>query len=124
MKTLREALEAVELADQEYAIAGAAARAANDALEAAKAELQGLMVEQGTDIARNEHITVTNVEKERPHVQDWDAFYGYLKRSGDLYLLERRVSSKAFKEVLDLRNGKDLPGVSTFKYQQLSIRRG
>ena len=124
MTTLREALDAVTQADAANAVAGAAARATAEALEAAKATLQGLMEEQGTDIARNEDITVTIVDKARPHVQDWDAFYSYLKRSGALQLLERRVSAKAFTEVLESRGGKDVPGVSTYDYKQLSIRRG
>jgi hypothetical protein len=124
MSTLRELLDAVEEADKKSALAGQVARVANDALEAAKTELQAAMVAQGTDIARKEGFTVTNKDKERPNVVDWEAFYGYVKRSGNLHLFERRVSSKAFSEIMESRKGKDMPGVNVFQYQQLQIRRG
>lgn len=122
--TLGQALAAVEEADKNYATASAVSKSCNELLDAAKAALQELMLAQGTDTARNENITVTIVDKERPHVQDWDAFHKFLRRTGDLQLLERRVAAKAFTEILEKRNGKELPGVTVFKYQQLSIRRG
>lgn len=124
MKTLGEALADVEEADKKYVVSSAETKSLNEKLDAAKAALQELMLSQGTDIARNENITVNIVDKERPHVQDWEAFHAFLRRSGDLQLLERRVSAKAFTEILEKRNGKELPGVTVFKYQQLSIRRG
>ncbi len=124
MKTLRELLDDVEVLDKENAQASSAARAASDALEAAKQILQSAMLEQGTDIVRKDGFTVTNVDKERPHVLDWDAFYPYLKRSGNMHLLERRVSAKAYAEIMESRKGKEIPGVTEYKYQQLQIRRG
>lgn len=124
MTTLRELLDNVEVLDKDAALANQAARVATQALDAAKQLLQEAMAEQGTDIVRKEGFTVTNVEKHRPNVVDWDAFYAYVKRTGALHLLERRVSSKAYSEVLESRKGKDVPGVNDFTYQQLQIRRG
>lgn len=122
--TLKELIEGVEVADKAYALASQSQRVAAEQLEQAKALLLNEMQTQGTETARVEGFTVSRVAKERPHVQDWDAFYAFIKRSGHLQLFERRVSSKAFKEVLELRNGKDLPGVSTFRYEALQTRRG
>jgi hypothetical protein len=124
MKTLRELLDDVEELDKVNALASQAARAASDELEAAKSLLQNAMVEQGTDIVRKDGFTVTNVDKERPQVVDWDAFYPYVKRSGNMQLFERRISSKAYAEIIESRKGKEIPGVIPFQYQQLQIRRG
>lgn len=124
MATLRELLDAVEKADNVNATAGAAARAAHDKLEIAKQALQDAMIEQGTDVAKKPGLTVTLKPKSRPNVQDWDAFYAFIKRYNHFQLLERRVSGKAFEEVLLSRKGKEVPGTTVFEYQQLSITRG
>lgn len=123
MSTLRELLDAVEVADQEYAIAAGVARAALERLEAAKSSLMTAMNEQGTDIARKEDFRVTIVPKARPNVLDWAAFYAYILESGNPQLLERRVSAKAYEE-LALQRGETLPGTDIFEYQSLQIRRG
>lgn len=122
--TLKELVDAVEAADKAHALAAQSERAASEELEQSKAALLKEMQDQGTEIARVQGFTVSRVPKERPHVLDWEKFYAFLKRSGHLQLLERRVSSKAFKEVLELRNGEDLPGVSTYRYEALQTRRG
>lgn len=122
--TLKELVDAVETADKAHALAAQAERGASEELERCKAALLKEMQDQGTEITRVDGFTASRVQKERPHVLDWEKFYGYLKRSGNLQLLERRVSSKAFKEVLDMRDGEDLPGVSTYRYEALQTRRG
>lgn len=124
MTTLRELLDEVEKLDIEAAHANQAARVASEALEGAKQLLMSAMEEQGTDIVRKEGFTVTLNDKERPNVVDWDAFYQYVKRSGNLQLFERRVSSKAYSEIMESRKSKPMPGVNPFKYRTLAVRRG
>lgn len=124
MTTLRELLDEVEAADKDAALASQAARVAAEKLDAAKLLLQLKMQEEGTDIVRKDGFTVSNISKSRPHVVDWDAFYVYVKRSGNLHLLERRVSAKAYSEILESRKAKPVPGVNNFEYQALQIRRG
>ena len=124
MTTLRELLDRVEELDKQAAHANQAARVASEELEAAKSLLASAMEEQGTDIVRKEGFTVTLNDKERPNVVDWDAFYQYVKRSGNLQLFERRVSSRAYSEIMESRKSKPMPGVTTFKYRALAVRRG
>ncbi len=124
MKTLRELLDDVEQLDKISAQANQAARVASENLEGAKSLLMDAMKEQGTDIVRKDGYTATLSDKQRPHVIDWDAFYTFVKRGGHLQLFERRISSKAFTELLESRKSKPIPGANTFDYQTLNIRRG
>lgn len=124
MTTLRELLDAVQEADDAAEIAKEAAREAEKELERRKAALLSVMQEQGTDIVRKEGFTVTLKIKRRTNVFDWDTFYNYLITTNSPQLLERRVSSKAYDEAVEARNGEHLPGCSIFEYPALQTRRG
>lgn len=50
--------------------------------------------------------------KEIPRVEDWDAFYKYVKRTGHFDLMQRRLADGAVKERWE--NGKPVPGVTKF----------
>lgn len=57
--------------------------------------------------------------QEVPTIEDSDAFYGYIKKSGELDLLQRRVSSTAVRE--RWKAGKVVPGVGKFTKISLSL---
>lgn len=54
-----------------------------------------------------------------PTVENWDAFYAYVKKSNSFDLLQRRVSDKAVMERWEA--GKAIPGVGKFTKKKLSI---
>ena len=56
-----------------------------------------------------------------PNVQDWDAFYAYIKQNDAFDMLQRRVSSTAYRERLD--NEEVVPGVETYEVIKLSLRK-
>lgn len=119
--TLKELLTAVEEADHEHSAASEVASRTKDRLEQCKEALLQAMIGLGTESASNSGYSAKIVKKSRPNVKDWDAFYKYLKRSGDLQLFERRIAAKAFAEIMEIRGGKDLPGVTTYTYQTLKL---
>lgn len=64
---------------------------------------------------------VAVVTKQVPQVKDWDAFYKYVKRTGQFDLLQRRLSEVAIKERWDA--GKEVPGVEHFTVVTVSINK-
>ena len=64
---------------------------------------------------------VTVVTKEVPQVEDWDAFYKHVKKTGQFDLLQRRVGDSAIKERWE--SGKEVPGVKHFQVVSISLNK-
>ena len=54
-----------------------------------------------------------------PQVEDWDAFYKHVKRTGSFELLQRRLAEEAVRERWDA--GKKVPGVEVFNTVTVSV---
>lgn len=54
-----------------------------------------------------------------PQVQDWEAFYGYVRKTKRTDLMQRRLSEGAIAEILD--SGKTVPGVVPFTVVKISL---
>ena len=55
--------------------------------------------EQGLSRTANDKASVSINAVIFPEVTDWDAFYAYVLEQQDLSLLQRRISSAAYKEM-------------------------
>lgn len=121
MATLGELLEAVRVADDEVSVASEVLRSLQIRLRDAEEALYNAMQEQGVDRVRSEHITVSLVEKTRPQVTDWEAFYAVVAEHPQL--LERRVSAKPYLELLEARGGEAIPGTQLYSYTALQKKR-
>jgi hypothetical protein len=77
--------------------------------------------EEGMPKASGKSATVSVGETVVPNVDDWDSFYDYIKKEDALYLLERRVSSTAYRELRNLIDG-EIPGVTPFTKITLNLR--
>lgn len=64
---------------------------------------------------------VTIVPKVKPVVEDWDAFYKHVKKTGHFDLLQRRLSDPAVNERWD--DGKEIPGVGKFNAITVSLNK-
>lgn len=64
---------------------------------------------------------VTVVTKEIPQVEDWDAFYKYVKKTGNFDLMQRRLTDAAVKERWEA--GEEIPGVKHFQVVTVSINK-
>lgn len=95
-------------------------------LAEAKAELEGIILgwldEQGLQRAAAGSHVVSITETVVPSVKDWGKLHAFITSENALYLLERRVSSTAYRELLELRGGDLIPGVESFTKQALSLR--
>lgn len=64
---------------------------------------------------------VTVITKQVPQVKDWDAFYKYVKKTGQFDLMQRRLTDAAIKERWEA--GKEIPGVEHFNAVSVSINK-
>lgn len=57
--------------------------------------------------------------KEIAAVEDWDKFYGHIKKKGEFELLNRAVNQKSVQERWEA--GKEVPGITKFTTRKLSL---
>lgn len=88
--------------------------------ELLKLEILRQMDEQGSTRVATDSGTAIKTKTILPVVDDWDALYEYVKANDAFHLLQRRVSSPAFREILE--NGEVLPGVHAFEKSDISLR--
>ncbi len=69
--------------------------------------------------ASGKTANVKVVTKEIPVVENWDDFYGYVRKTKRTDLLQKRLSEGAIAEILDA--GKKVPGIGTFDKVTLSL---
>jgi hypothetical protein len=86
----------------------------------AKGRLIFLIEQQGMKKASSALATATITEEEVPIVDDWDTLWDHIRRTGDLYLLQRRVATAAWRE--HLHAGTPIPGTSSYHKKDISLR--
>ena len=57
-----------------------------------------------------------------PTVKDWDKVYQYILDEDKLHLLTKSIKAAAFREEVELREGKEIPGVEPFEKITLSVK--
>ena len=83
--------------------------------------LLALLDSQGAKSVGTGTGTATITENILPTIKDWDVLTAYIIQNDATHLLQRRVSSAAFRE-LQLA-GVDIPGVEPYTQRQISLRR-
>jgi len=78
--------------------------------------------EQGLPKASGKIGTVSVKETTVAHVIDWDKVYNFILRSKAFHLMQRRISDGAFREQLDIRKGKRIPGIDSFVKRGINLR--
>lgn len=85
-----------------------------------EAALMEQMDKEGVDKSSGRKASVSIGESVKPNVEDWDAFWKYIFRHKASWLVERRPSVTACRELFETK-GK-IPGVVPFTKRSLSIR--
>jgi hypothetical protein len=117
---IRELAEKREaLRDEKRAIAERE-KALNGMIAEIDTQLFDVLDEQGVDRLSTNGVTLSVTETVVPQVTDWNEVYAYVNRTGAFHLFERRMSSVAFRELLD-RIGQ-VPGVESFTKRAISMR--
>lgn len=99
-----------------------------DALKEQRNELEQSIITQmkesgDLEQARSNKATATRTIQVVPHVKDWQKLYRYIIRNKALHLFERRIASAAYRELMESRKGRKLPGVESFSKETLSLRK-
>lgn len=77
--------------------------------------------ELGLDRFAVGNLTFSISEQTVGNVEDWEEVYDYVREHDAFYLLQRRLSNAAYKEMLDA--GDSLPGVVPFTKRALNMRK-
>jgi hypothetical protein len=90
-----------------------------------KTELEKQIMEsldsQGLTKASDSKNTVSITESDVPNVEDWDAFYTFVRKNDAFFLLYRRVNSASYREMMKTRRNRKMPGVNTVTVRSLSF---
>lgn len=89
-------------------------------MEELEAELIKRMDEAGLDSAKGKCASLRLEEKSMPNVADWDQVYNYIKENEAWYLLERRVTQRAYQELV--QSGEVIPGINTYTLRRVATR--
>ena len=76
---------------------------------------------EGVSRTANDAASVSINEDTVPNVDDWDALYAHVTNTQDYSLLQRRVSSTAYKELLKM--GEQVPGLSPRTVRRVNFRK-
>ena len=76
---------------------------------------------EGVSRTANDAASVSINEDTVPNVDDWDELYNHVTSTGDFSLLQRRVSSTAYKEMLKM--GEAVPGLSPRTVRRVNFRK-
>lgn len=92
-------------------------KAAQDEIDLA---LMKKMDAEGLSRTANGSFSVSINEDTVPEVLDWDSVYEHVVATRDFSLIQRRISSTAYKELLKL--GEGVPGLSPRTIRKINFR--
>jgi hypothetical protein len=78
------------------------------------------MDDEGLSRTANSMASVSINEDIVPDVTDWDKLYEHVQETGDFSLIQRRVSSTAYRELLKL--GEQVPGLESRTIRRINFR--
>lgn len=82
-----------------------------------------LMQEDGITMTGDKEVATASIRKTVvAQVTDWEKFYRYISRNKAYFLLQKRVSDVAYREILEDRRNKNIPGTEPFTKIGLNLR--
>lgn len=120
MSMLKGLISQLAEVKQELREANQAAKVAKQRHDEVEAELIAYLKENELDRASAAGFTASYGTETVAHVTDWEEFYDYVKEHNAFYLLQKRVASAAFREVLQVE-GTPPPGTEPVKRDKLSF---
>ena len=77
-------------------------------------EVMDEMEENGLDQVRGTKATLSLKKTDVANVLDWEKVYNYIHRHKAYHLMFRRIADAAFREELELRGKRGIPGIEVF----------
>ena len=94
-----------------------------DNLEIAIRAHMDLEENEGMTMVSSGALTASKTETDLPTIEDWEAFEKFVYRNSGIHFLQRRLSSRAYRDFLTMNEGKKIPGIKTFTKKGISIRK-
>ena len=117
---INELIEARDVVKTKITAINADLKVVNKEKEELDYQLLTRLDEQGLSRTANEKASVSINQDTVPEVTDWDALYEHIMSNQDFTLLQRRVSSTAYKELLKL--DQVVPGVQPREIRRINFR--
>jgi hypothetical protein len=70
--------------------------------------------------AKIDGVSISVSEQTMPSVNDWGAFYDFIRQNDAFYMLQRRVSTGPYREMLQMEQ--DVPGVEPYVQRKINMR--
>jgi hypothetical protein len=93
----------------------------NPLIEETEKELLTKMRDEGLPSISNDLGTIYISPQVVPNVINWDMFYEFIRKTNSFHLLERRLTSTAYREMVE--NGEEVPGVDPSRFDQVRTRK-
>jgi hypothetical protein len=90
--------------------------------EELKDRILKIMEEQQMSSVAGTKCTISIDKVNIPGVKNWPVFLDFLRDNDLMHLMQKRISTEAYKEVVEAR-GEELPGVSTYVKTTFSMRK-
>lgn len=88
--------------------------------EELKTKLLEKMDSEGMLQSKSNLATATITTTVVPQVEDWDAVFDYVKQNDAFYLLQKRINSGPYRELLQM--DEQLPGTKPFTKVDISLK--
>jgi hypothetical protein len=93
----------------------------NEEIEDLEYRIRDTMNAIGIDKASGKDINVTPKTEDYPTFEDSEEFLDWASSTGNLHMLQKRLSAPAVREYLSLHDGELPPGLKTFEKFTLSV---
>lgn len=86
-----------------------------------EASLMHTMTEMGMSGLKSLHGTVSLVKRQKPYITDFNELMKYVVESGNTQLLQKRLATKAYGELVE--SDVEIPGTGIIEEYAVSVRR-
>jgi hypothetical protein len=117
IKELAQRLSAVRA---ELTEANRTANALKAEKEALESDLLDAIQSAGMESVKVDGTTFGISVKQKPIVEDWDAYYGYILKTGNVQLLYKQATQSVIMELLEA--GEPVPGVAVVEEPKIYYR--
>lgn len=121
-RNLVHALADLKTAREERAVAAAVLKEVDNTIDALEQEIMALMgTAGGLKKAEGAGLKVSLETSIVPQGKDWPVLEEFIHRNKAYYLFERRIHTKAWRELIEQRGGKAVPGIEPFERIYLKV---
>lgn len=120
VRNINELIDEKKNIKQQMAELNAQLKVLREQESAVDVELLKKLDAEGLSRTANEVASVSINEETVPDVTDWDALYQHVITTGDFSLIQRRVSSTAYRELLKI--GENVPGLQPREIRRINFR--